>query len=164
MGKLLNDFLKENKKDKNTISNPLYKKLELVEKEILKRKDSISQAEQSIRDNAINISSISEATGISRKTFYNNDLLSEFVNNNSTVDKETKEAISKIKDKLDDSEQKLQKLLNRDVDQITVLNEVSKLRRELEHAQKRIKSLEEQHEQDMQKLNQPVTKKNDFYA
>lgn len=164
MGKLLNDFLKENKKDENTISNPLYKKLELVEEEILKRKDLISQAEQSIRDNAINISSISEATGISRKTFYNNDLLSEFVNNNSTVDKETKEAISKIKDKLDDSEQKLQKLLNRDVDQITVLNEVSKLRKELEHAQKRIKSLEEQHEQDMQKLNQPVTKKNDFYA
>lgn len=164
MGKLLNDFLKENKKDENTISNPLYKKLELVEEEILKRKDSISQAVQSIRDNAINISSISEATGISRKTFYNNDLLSEFVNNNSTVDKETKEAISKIKDKLDDSEQKLQKLLNRDVDQITVLNEVSKLRKELEHAQKRIKSLEEQHEQDMQKLNQPVTKKNDFYA
>lgn len=164
MGKLLNDFLKENKKDENTISKPLYKKLELVEEEILKRKDSISQAEQSIRDNAINISSISVATGISRKTFYNNDLLSEFVNNNSAVDKETKEAISKIKDKLDDSEQKLQKLLNRDVDQITVLNEVSKLRKELEYAQKRIKSLEEQHEQDMRKLNQPVTKKNDFYA
>ncbi len=164
MGKLLNDFLKENKKDENTISKPLYKKLELVEEEILKRKDSISQAEQSIRDNSINISSISIATGISRKTFYNNDLLSEFVSNNSAVDKETKEAISKIKDKLDDSEQKLQKLLNRDVDQITVLNEVSKLRKELEHAQKRIKSLEEQHEQDMRKLNQPVTKKNDFCA
>lgn len=164
MGKLLNDFLKENKKDENTISKPLYKRLELVEEEILKRKDSISQAEQSIRGNAINISSISEATGISRKTFYNNELLNEFVSNNSTIDKETKDNITKIKDKLDDNEQKLRKLMNRDIDQITSLNEISKLRKELEYAQKRIKSLEEQHEQDMRKLKQSVIKKNDFYA
>ena len=164
MGKLLDDFLTANKKDKATISRTLYSELVAVENELLKRLDAIKHADQTIRDNAININSISKATGISRKTFYNNDILKGFVTANATVDVATKEVTSTLKEKLSDLESKLSGLLYRDIDEITTRNEITKLQQELEYAHKRIQTLEQQHEEDMRRLNQPVTRNHTYYT
>lgn len=164
MGKLLTEFLTANKKDESTISKTLLRELTAVEEEIIRRKENVSTAERMIQNNAVNIKAISDATGISRKTFYNNKLLNDFVTANSTVDTVVRDETSKLKKKLGDTETKLNKLLYRNVDEIILLNEITKLQKELEYANKRVKVLEEQHEQDMRKLNQPLVKKNTIYS
>ena len=156
MGELLNNFLKHNKKDLDTIGKSLKRNLERVEEEILSRQKAVADSEHIIRDNAINIKVIADATGISRKTFYNNELLAAFVNANSTVDKTSKEELQKVKSKLEDTEAKLYKIIEKDIDKEILFQQINKLQQELEVSHKRIKSLEKQHEDDMKKLKQPV--------
>lgn len=160
MGTLLDKFLISKNKSEDTISKTLYKELLVVEDEITKREDNIIKAEQTIKENSINVKSISEATGISRKTFYNNDLLNTFVQEHITVDKESKDEINKLKENLKDKEDKINKLLYRDIDFISMQNEIGKLQNELEYANNRIKALEKQHEQDIAKLNKENNKSN----
>lgn len=156
---MLDKFLLNNKKDQNTISKVLYKELLLVEEEILKRRSNIEQAQTAIANNAINVKTIAEATKISRKTFYNNDLLNKLVMENSTSSSVDKEESIKLKEKLKDSESKLLKMYERDVDYEVLNHQISKLQDELAVANKRIKSLELQHEEDLKKLNKPIIKK-----
>ena len=148
---MLDKFLLNNKKDQNTISKVLYKELLLVEEEILKRKSNIEQAQTAIANNAINVKTIAEATKISRKTFYNNDLLNKLVVENSTSSSVDKEENIKLKEKLKDSESKLLKMYERDVDYEILNHQICKLQDELTVANKRIKSLESQHEEDLKK-------------
>lgn len=49
-------------------------------------------------------------------------------------------------------------LLSRDADMEELRYQISKLEAELETSHKRIKSLEEQHEDDLRKMNKPVVK------
>lgn len=156
---MLDKFLLNNKKDQNTISKVLYKELLLVEEEILKRKSNIEKAQTAIANNAINVKTIAEATKISRKTFYNNDLLNKLVVENSTSSSVDKEENIKLKEKLKDSESKLLKMYERDVDYEILNHQISKLQDELTAANKRIKSLELQHEDDLKKMNKQIVKK-----
>ena len=164
MGKTLDAFLASHKKDQATISKTLNKELLAVEEEILARQKNIADAENVIKDNAINVKAISEATGISRKTFYNNKLLAEFVEENRTVDDVPREELNRLNGKCDDTETKLLLMVDRDIETETLRHELSKLQSELAAAQKRIQSLEEQHEDDLRKINKPVIKKNRFQA
>jgi len=164
MGKTLDAFLASHKKDQATISKTLNKELLEVEEEILSRQKNIADAENTIRSNAINVKAISDATGISRKTFYNNRLLAEFVEENKTVDDVPREEIKRLKDKCEDSEKKLLLMVDRDIETETLRHELSKLQSELAAAQKRIQSLEEQHEDDLHKMNKPVVRKSRFQA
>lgn len=164
MGEILDKFLLNNKKDQNTISKVLYKELLLVEEEILKRKSNIEKAQTAIANNAINVKTIAEATKISRKTFYNNDLLNKLVVENSTSSSVDKDESIKLKEKLKDSESKLLKMYERDVDYEILNHQIGKLQDELTVANKRIKSLELQHEEDLKKLNKPVIKKSELLS
>lgn len=161
---MLDKFLLNNKKDQNTISKVLHKELLLVEEEILKRKSNIEQAQTAIANNAINVKTIAESTKISRKTFYNNDLLNKLVVENSTSSSVDKEESIKLKEKLKDAESKLLKMYERDVDCEILNHQISKLQDELTVANKRIKSLELQHEEDLKKLNKPVIKKSELLS
>jgi predicted RNase H-like nuclease (RuvC/YqgF family) len=156
VGKVLDSFLSRNKKDDSTIGKSLNKNLLAVEEEIIKRQQAITDAQKTIKENAINIKSIADATDISRKTFYNNELLAAFVNENSTVDKASKEELQKVKTKLEDTETKLYKIIEKDIDKEILLHQINKLQQELEISHKRIKSLEKQHEEDLKKMNKPV--------
>ena len=139
-----------------TIGKSLNKNLLTVEEEITKRLQAIADAQKTIKENAINIKAISEATGISRKTFYNNVLLGKFVEENNTTDITSREEIKKLKDRLADSDSKLLKVLHRDIDTEILRYQIEKLQAELENSHKRIKVLEEQHEQDLRNMNKPV--------
>ena len=70
-----------------------------------------------------------------------------------------KEENIKLKEKLKDSESKLLKMYERDVDYEILNHQICKLQDELTVANKRIKSLESQHEEDLKKLNKPIIKK-----
>ena len=78
---------------------------------------------------------------------------------NSTSSSVDKEESIKLKEKLKDAESKLLKMYERDVDYEILNHQISKLQDELTVANKRIKSLELQHEEDLKKLNKPIIKK-----
>ena len=163
MGKLLDDFLTKNKKDTSTVGKSLNKNLLTVEATIAKRQKAIAEAQKSIKENAINIKAISEATGISRKTFYNNELLAAFVEENATANNASADEIKKLRERLAESESKMFTLLSRDADMEELRYQISKLEAELETSHKRIKSLEEQHEEDLRQKGKAVTKKKEFF-
>ena len=163
MGELLNDFLKRNRKDENTISTTLNKNLKKVEETILSRRKEIADAKKKIQENAINIKAVAEATGIARKTFYNNDLLVKLVEENLTEDTSRSDEIKRLKTRLADAETKLAKVLERDVETEILRHQIDKLQAELKTSHKRIKTLEEQHEEDLRKQNVPIIKKKEFF-
>ena len=163
MGELLNDFLKRNRKDENTISTTLNKNLKKVEEAILSRRKEIADAKKKIQENSINIKAVAEATGIARKTFYNNDLLVKLVEENLTDDTSRSDEIKRLKTRLADAETKLAKVLERDVETEILRHQIDKLQAELETSHKRIKTLEEQHEEDLRKQNVPIIKKKEFF-
>ena len=163
MGKLLDDFLTKNKKDTNTVGKSLNKNLLTVEATIAKRQQAIAEAQKSIKENAINIKAISEATGISRKTFYNNELLAAFVEENATVNNASADEIKRLKDRLAEAESKMFTLLSRDADMEELRYQISRLEAGLKTSHKRIRSLEEQHEDDLRKMNKPVVKKKEHF-
>ena len=153
MGTLLNDFLTRNKKSQDTISKATYNHLLKIEKVINEREKHIAESKQIIKDNTINICTISNATKIARKTFYNNKILNDFVNEHSTQQNDaSKNEIIKLKEKLSDYQDKINKLLDRDLEMVKSINEKVKLENELKCAYSRIESLEKQHELDLKKL------------
>lgn len=144
MGKLLDDYLLLNKQSQDTIPKGLYDKLLKVETEIVHRQEMVEDAYQSIKTNSINIKAISEATNISRKTFYNNDLLGGFVASNSMNNDPTKEELKKLKEQLHESESKVKKLVERDIDVETLKHVIANLEKELDTANQQVMALERQ--------------------
>lgn len=155
MGELLDTFLSRKKQNEDTISKSLMSKLISIEKEILKRKQAIEDAQNILKSNSINIKAISEKTNISRKTFYNNKILAEFVEEHTVIDtSKAYEENKKLRCQLSDAEKKLFALLERDAETETLRFQISKLESELENSYKRIQILEQQHEQDSKKLKE----------
>lgn len=163
MGKILEDFLKENHKNDEIISKTLMKELLIVEEEINRRQENLNKAQKMIKDNDINIKYIAESTGISRKTFYNNELLGKFVNKYATADYETRDRISDLKNKISEQSEKINNLVLRDIDVLEFEHQISKLHDEIKALQKINSTYKEQHEIDVNKikeLTKPVRKDN----
>ena len=99
----------------------------------------------------MNIKVISEATNISRKTFYNNELLSGFVASNSANNGSVKEELKKSKEQLHESESKVKKLVERDIDVEALKHVIANLEKELETANQRVIALERQLEKYIQR-------------
>lgn len=157
MGKLLDDYLLSKHKDKETISKGQYNKLLAIEFEINRRNQIVSEAQKTIKDNQINIKAIAEATNISRKTFYNNELLNEFVSTNSSANNDSiKDELKKVKSQLQESESKIKKLVEKDIDVENLKYTITNLEIELSHANERVEYLEKQHEQTIEKDNTNV--------
>lgn len=163
MGKIVDDFLYKNKKDESTISNSLKKNLSIVEKEIENRLRAIESAQKIIKENSINIKAISESTHISRKTFYNNPLLSSLVEEYSTSSTKATEEVKRLKARMSDIEEKLLKMLDRDADTEILRFQKSKLELELETSHKRIETLERQHEEDLKKQGKEIIKTKNYF-
>jgi len=152
MGKLLDNYLLSKNKDKETISKGQYNKLLAIENEINRRNKIVSEAQKTIKDNQINIKTIAEATSISRKTFYNNEFLKEFVSINASMSNDcTKDELKRLKSQLQDSESKIKKLIEKDIDTEDLKHTIEKLEIELSHANERVEYLEKQHEQTIEK-------------
>lgn len=144
MGKLLDEYLLLHNQSQETISKGLYNKLLKVENEIIRRQQLSKEAYESIKSNSINVKAIAEATSISRKTFYNNELLNNFVISNSSNNDSSKEELKRTKEKLRESDCKVKKLVEKDVDVEKMKYTITKLETELSFARQRIKSLERQ--------------------
>lgn len=154
MGKILEDFLRENCKNDETISKTLKKELIAVEEEIERRLENLKKANKMLEENAINTKSISKATGLSRKTFYNNGLLAKLVNKYTTTDTETRNKIANLKNKIVEQSEKIDGLVIRDVDRMEYEYQIDKLHDEILTLQKMNNAYKEQHEMDVKKIKE----------
>lgn len=102
------------------ISKSKLKQLEKIDIAIQRRTEILDKAKKDIKENKINISSIADETGISRKTFYNNELLKTYVEyyiTNEEYDNNLKKENDNLKEEFD----KLVDKYNKEVEQINLL-------------------------------------------
>lgn len=150
------EFLAKNNASINTISKKQLANLEKVDAEIQKRLESLKQARNTIKLNAINIAAIAKETGISNKTFYNNTLLKKFVDSYSEKSEGKSIAESeyiKLKEQNEAYEQQIQQLIIRDIDLEKQQHEIDALNREIKTLRERNQTLQEQCEELMFKKN-----------
>lgn len=144
--KRIEKFLASNGQSLDTISKARVEQFEKTDAAIQGRLSAISEAHETLKTSGISVFTISADTGISRKTFYNNDLLRLYVEKYSTTEEKTApaEEFDRIKSRSDELERQFQKMVLRDVDYENLLAENDKLKKEIETLVKRNSILEEQ--------------------
>lgn len=151
----LEAFLATQNANVETISKARIKQLEKADEAIQKRLETIEEARKNIKDSVINVSSISADTGISRKTFYNNDLLRLYVERYATTEEEEQLEIecNKLKEKNAELLQQVRDFVSRDIAAEKLKHENAELQKEIENLQKRNTYLEDYTEELQIKIN-----------
>ena len=148
----IKDFFLKKGINSDTISKGKMEKLEKVDQAIQRRLKIIEKSKNDINENKINISNISNETGISRKTFYNNDLLKSYVefysndDDNEEKNVTTTKQYKNLKEKLDQANKHIELFIMRDIDIENLKHENQELLKENENKQKQIRYLEEENE------------------
>ena len=146
----INSFLSKNNASIDTLSKSKLNQLDKVDSAIQVRLNKIDNAREIIKSNAINVSTISRDTNISRKTFYNNDLLKLYVKYYATEcdDKNTLENdFDKIKEDNNILIKQINDFVMRDIDTENLRHENDELNREIINLQNRNQSLESEYEE-----------------
>lgn len=90
--------------DFNSQSNTVKKQLLKIQEAISDMETVYASSKEAMRDSAINISNVSKKSGVSRKTFYNNQILKQYVEqcaslfNKSDSDVDNDQTIKKYQD------------------------------------------------------------------
>ena len=77
--KRIEAFLKSQGLDIGSVPKQRIKQLQKIDEAVQKRLTAIAEAQQTLKDNSISIASIATDSGITRKTFYNNEILKQYV-------------------------------------------------------------------------------------
>ena len=106
-----------NTKDFENITQSQMKQLMKIEPELSKRLSKQENASAVICDNKINIASIANAVGITRKTIYNNDVLKDYI---ESAGKEydsnyPTNGLTNIREQLNESKEIINKMVRRDL-------------------------------------------------
>lgn len=145
----INEFLVRHGASIKTIPKQKVTQFEKVDEAIQARLAEINKAQEILRGKPINVSVIAQDTGISRKTFYNNDLLRLYVEEHSPM-LDTKNAseddVERLRAKCEELEQQIRLFLLRDLETENLRHENMKLQIEIQNVQARNTSLEEQYE------------------
>ena len=155
--KRIEDFLKAQGLDIGSVPKQRIKQLLKIDEAVQKRLTAISEAHQTLKDNSISIASIATASGITRKTFYNNDILKQYVESFTSVDGEPGKLvkaseIDSMKKRLNEQADDIAKMVARDVDIESVRHEADELRRVIDGKDKQVQSLTEMYESTLAEL------------
>lgn len=146
----INSFLATRNATDSTISKSRMSQLEKIDDAIQARLIIINEAKETLKGTGINVSVISADTGISRKTFYNNEILRLYVEHYATSEEEHNVAASdfdRIKAKNDTLSKQVQAFVLRDIDSENLRHENMKLQQEIQNLNIRVQNLENQYEQ-----------------
>ena len=114
----INVFLKECKIEAEVLPNSLIDYLMKIDDAIQSRKENLTRAKKIVKSNAINIKGISEDTNISRKTFYNHELLRLYVEKRATETNsefgDADEQVKTLKSRVEQLEKEIRLFLLRD--------------------------------------------------
>ena len=143
----LNSFLYQHSQSIDSIPKSRLNQLDKIDDAIQAKLKSIESAKAILKGNNINVSIISNETNISRKTFYNNDLLRLYVekyetdgNESSSFEKE----ITNLKEKNNELSYQVKCFLLRDIETENLKNEIDELNKEIVNLQVRNESLEQE--------------------
>ena len=141
--KRIEAFLKSQGLDIGSVPKQRIKQLQKIDEAVQKRLTAISEAQQMLRDNSISIASIATDSGITRKTFYNNEILKQYVESFTSVDGEPGKLvkaseIDSMKKRLDEQADDIAKMVVRDIDIESVRHEADELRRVIDGKDKQI--------------------------
>lgn len=123
------------------------------------RKQRLQEAKKAASNNAITVLSISSDTGISRKTFYNNELLKLYVEESASAAEPTRSAvISKevagYREQIKALEERIRLMSIRDVKSLNLEHKIAELSRELIEKDSRIRNLEKEYEKACEALRE----------
>lgn len=145
----INAFLARHGASIDTISKQKLAQFEKVDDAIQARLADINKARDILQGKPINVSAIAADTGISRKTFYNNDTLRLFVEEYSACsgDKTGAEGdAERLRARCEELEAQVRMFLLRDVATENRRHENMRLQTEIQNLQARNTTLEEQYE------------------
>ena len=147
----INAFLKKHGENPDTISNERMSQLNKIDDAIMAKIAEIKEAQELLKGRPFSIQVIAELSGVSRKTFYNNELLSLYIKEfDVPILNPQKDELKRKKDRCDELERQVHEFLLRDVNSENLRHESQGLRREIEHLHTQLKSLEEQLEKTIQ--------------
>lgn len=142
----LNVFLEEHKTSLDILPSTQVHYLSLIDDAIQDRLSSIKAAEEVLKSQRITIRNISEDTNISRKTFYNNNLLKQYVEAYVTVPRdiisENKAQIESLQNEVLQLQEQLEKFVKRDYEIIIIRQTIETTQRLLEQKQQEYCELE----------------------
>lgn len=84
--KRIDNFLLDYDKEFNRLTKNQKEKMLLIDKAIQARKTNIKKARETIKNNAINPSTISKDTGIKREAFYQCEMFAEYIKSYKTFE------------------------------------------------------------------------------
>ena len=157
--KRIEEFLKSHGLDTGSVPKQRIKQLQKIDEAVQKRLSAISEAQQMLKDNSINIASVAEDSGITRKTFYNNEILKQYVESFTSVDGEPGKLIkvseiNSMKKRLDEQADDIAKMAARDIDIETARHEADELRKVIDGKDKQIQNLTEMYETTLAELQE----------
>lgn len=145
--KRLETFLNEHDQTPDTLPPSRLDQLEKTDAVIQARLAKIGEAKETLKNCSINVSVIASDSGISRKTFYNNDLLRLYVERYAR-DPETAastEEFQRLKTQTVQLRKQVDSFLIRDIETENLRHENMRLTAEISNLQTRNKNLEEQY-------------------
>ena len=145
----INAFLAHHNANLDTLSKGRQKQFLQIDTAIQGRLHRIASAKEALKTYVINISTIAMDAGISRKTFYNNELLRMFVESYSTDDGKVApaSALSSARNKIADLDHQLQDMLDRDIETGKLWHENESLHNEIKNMRVQISNLQQKYEE-----------------
>lgn len=152
----INSFLKANNLSIDTLSKSRLTQLEKIDDAIQNKLTSRNKAKILLKNSGINISVISEDTNISRKTFYNNELLKAYVESYATNDEKNcnNDELENLKTKNEELLAQVNNFVLRDIETETLRHEIKELYKEIQNLQSRNDSLEYKYEEVQAELSE----------
>lgn len=143
----IDTFLQEHDQTPETVPPARMEQFKKADAAIEARLQKITEAKDTLKNCDINISAIAADSGISRKTFYNNELLRLYVEKFSRASEETDQLteIQRLKARIEQYKEQLDAFLIRDVETENLRQENMKLAAEIANLQTRNKNLEERY-------------------
>ena len=161
--KRIEAFLTEHDQTLEAVPQARLKQFQKADEAIQARLARIGSAKDTLKSCSINVSGIAADSGISRKTFYNNDLLRLYVEKYACGSEEAASSaeLQRLKARTDQYKEQIDAFLVRDIETENLRHENMKLTTEISNLQTRNKNLEEQYAallKDVQKLrSQPAS-------
>lgn len=154
--KLSDSFIDDKIKEKlvflnieyNSLPERIIKYLRQIEKIITEKSILKESAMNSLKENQINLTSISEIMKISRTTLYNNEILKEYIK--YSIDKfnegDPYYIIEKLKDSKSELENQVLDMVDRDIEIELIMQNIISLKNELAKKEKECNKLKERRE------------------
>ena len=145
--KRIDAFLAEHGQTLEAVPRARLTQFQKTDEAIQARLARIASAKETLKSCSINISAIAADSGISRKTFYNNDLLRLYVEKYAYDPEEASSSaeLQRLRARIDQYKKQIDAFLLRDVETENLRHENMTLNNEISNLQKHNKNLEEQY-------------------